>query len=393
MPLFSFATGGFHRMIPLVMSIALSLAPAAGADDRAWLRDRDIDSTITSAQAKFNVDIVATEIASPWGLAFLPDGRALITQRGGGVLLLDEGQIQPIADAPETEPNGQGGLLDVALDPDFAANRWVYFSLSNDVADESSGTRVVRAKFSDNPPRLSAHQVIFQMNRGRRGGRHFGSRLLFLPDDTLLVSIGDRGERDWAQSLRHHAGSIVRINRDGSVPADNPFVDNKDALGEIYSYGHRNPQGLDSDADGNIWSSEFGPQGGDEINIIKPGLNYGWPVATYGREYVTGFSIGEGEIVDGTEQPATHWTPSISPSGIAFYQGDAFGEWRGDLFVTALSGMRLVRLEIDGTRIVGEESLLSGVARFRAVKPHPDGSLYLLVDGRRAPILRLTPAR
>jgi glucose/arabinose dehydrogenase len=302
----------------------------------------------------------------------------------GGVLDPD-----PLAGVPVVYASGQGGLLDVILDPDFASNRLVYLSYAAR-ADGGAGTRVARARLGD--AGLEDLEVIFAaMVTG--GGRHFGSRLGFDPDGYLFVTLGERGASERAQDLGSLAGKVVRLHADGSVPAGNPFVGRPGAGPEIYSYGHRNPQGLAVHPEtGRVWVEEHGPRGGDEVNLVAAGVNYGWPVITYGRAY-SGGAIGEGSAKEGMAQPVHYWVPSISPSGMAFYQGDAFPQWQGDLLVGALSGELLARLELDGEQVAGEERLLEGVlGRIRDVRVGPDGYVYLLTDHANGALLRLEPA-
>jgi glucose/arabinose dehydrogenase len=346
---------------------------------------------ITSEQAVFRVVTVADGLEHPWSVAFLPGGDALITERPGRLRIVRGGVLdpEPLAGVPEVYASGQGGLLDVILDPDFASNRLVYLSYAAR-ADGGAGTRVARARLGD--AGLEDLEVIFAaMVTG--GGRHFGSRLGFDPDGYLFVTLGERGASERAQDLGSLAGKVVRLHADGSVPAGNPFVGRAGAGPEIYSYGHRNPQGLAVHPEtGRVWVEEHGPRGGDEVNLVAAGVNYGWPVITYGRAY-SGGAIGEGSAKEGMAQPVHYWVPSISPSGMAFYQGDAFPQWQGDLLVGALSGELLARLELDGEQVAGEERLLDGVlGRIRDVRVGPDGYVYLLTDHANGALLRLEPA-
>jgi len=341
------------------------------------------------------VETVAKGLEHPWALAFLPDGAMLVTERPGRVRLVSaDGTVSDaLAGAPSTREWGQGGMLDVALDPDFATNGLVYLSFS-EIADGTAGTAVAKARLvrDAGPPRLEGMHVIFRMTGKSSGTRHFGSRLVFAPDGTLFVTIGERGNDDRAQDPNDHAGSVVRINPDGSTPAGNPFA-NGGGLPEIWSIGHRNPQGAAiNPATGALWTVEHGARGGDEINIPQPGRNYGWPVISYGRHY-SGLKIGEGTTKEGMEQPVYYWDPSIAPSGMAFYTGDAYPGWKGDVFVGALKERHLARLDLDGDKVVGEETLLEDVGeRIRDVRQGPDGFLYVLTDSGDGRILRLKPA-
>ncbi len=373
--------------------IALLLALLGGAAGwQAFAGEQVQIPRVRSQEATFRVVRVAGGLEHPWSLAFLPDGRILITERPGRMKLLAGGRLQPISGLPEVTAAGQGGLLDVALHPGFARNRWIYFSYSAGRGEEL-GTRVARARLDGT--RLVDLQTIYAMKPGAPGGLHFGSRLAFAPDGTLLVSLGERGERDRAQSLLDPGGSVLRLRADGSIPPDNPFVGRGDALPEIYTYGHRNPQGLAvQPGTGWIWEAEHGPRGGDEVNLLQPGRNYGWPVITYGREY-SGGRVGAGITErEGMEQPVVYWVPSISPSGMTFYTGSAFPGWKGNLFVGALSGRQLRRLVLEGRRVVRQEALLQdALGRIRDVRQGPDGNLWLLTDEARGALYRLEPAR
>jgi glucose/arabinose dehydrogenase len=353
--------------------------------------DRAAGQTFSSEHHRFELVTLAEGLVHPWGLAFLPDGAILITERPGRLRVLRDGRLQPepLAGIPTVAARGQGGLLDVALHPDFAGNRLVYFSYAGE-GERGIGTEVARARLVDGA--LIDLETIFVVRPKSSGGRHFGSRLLFGPDGMLYVTTGERGSPDRAQDLRDLAGKVLRIADDGAVPQDNPFLGRDDVSPEIYSSGHRNPQGLTLHREsGRIWAVEHGPKGGDELNVIGPGKNYGWPVITYGRSYA-GFKIGEGTAKPGMEQPVRFWVPSISPSGMAFYWGDDFPAWRGNLFIGALSGQALVRLEWEGGAVVGEERLLSGFGkRIRDVRQGPDGRLYLLTDSSRGALMRLDP--
>ncbi|MEO1248589.1 MAG: PQQ-dependent sugar dehydrogenase [Pseudomonadota bacterium] len=350
------------------------------------------ESVFESEDHRFTLETVIDGLENPWGMAFLPNGDILVTERPGRLRLIEEGQLvdQPIDGLPDIRAQGQGGLLDVAIDPDFDQNSLVYLSYSAGGL-LGSGTTVSRGRLDG--LELVDVEEIFRAEPRSRGGRHFGSRLLFDDDGHLFITTGDRGSRDYAQQLDDHRGSMIRLMPDGSVPLDNPFIGQAGALTEIFSYGHRNIQGIALDSEtGILWTHEHGPRGGDEVNVIKPGLNYGWPVITYGEEY-SGGSIGVGTQADGMEEPATYWVPSIAPSGMAYYDGAAFEGWQGNLFVGALAGSLLVRLETDGEQITHEERLLEDYGRrIRDVKTGPDGLLYLLIDEAPGPLLKMVPA-
>lgn len=346
---------------------------------------------VNSQKQAFRPVVVAAGLEHPWSMAFLPDGRVLVTERPGRLRLIVNGRLQaaPVSGVPKVVARGQGGLLDVVLHPDYADNGWIYLSFAAP-SPRGAHTAVARARLDGN--RLVDLKTIFRANNVAGGRVHFGSRLAFGGDGKLYVTVGERGDSDRAQDLDSHNGTTVRLNDDGTVPGDNPFLNTAGALPETYSYGHRNSQGMARHpVSGEIWLNEHGPQGGDEINIVRAGVNYGWPVITYGRSYA-GFSIGEGSEKPGMAQPILHWTPSIAPSGMAFYTGDKFPAWRGNLFVGSLKFRHLVRLELDGERVVSQERLLEGAfGRVRDVRQGPDGLLYLLTDENEGALIRLEP--
>jgi glucose/arabinose dehydrogenase len=350
------------------------------------------DEAISSEQAMFRVVPVVTGLEHPWGMAFLPGGEIVITERPGRVRMVRDGVLdaEPIDGVPEVYARGQGGLLDVALDPEFASNRVIYLSYAAP-GDGSNRTQVARATLGEG--RLEDLKVIFTAEPPVDARKHFGSRLAFDRQGHLFITVGERGQGDRAQDLGEDNGKVIRLNTDGSVPEDNPFTGVAGARPEIFSYGHRNPQGLAIHPQTGIpWLHEHGARGGDEVNVVRPGVNYGWPVITYGIDY-SGAPIGEGTHKEGMAQPIHYWVPSISPSGMAFYDGEAFPEWRGDLFVGGLRAELLVRLELDGERVVAEERLLDGaLGRIRDVEVGPDGFLYLLTDNGDDGLYRLEPA-
>lgn len=347
----------------------------------------------TRANDDFRIVTLAEGLEHPWSMAFLPDGRILITERPGRLRLFANGKLhpEPIAGLPPVAAHGQGGLLDIALHPDFANNGLVYLSFAMRDAD-GVGTSVGRARLDGH--RLVDGHKLFDLLPRSNARQHFGSRLVFDRQGNLYITLGDRGDRDRAQDLGDHAGSVIRISAEGLVPQDNPFVDRDGARPEIFSYGHRNLQGAAlHPATGELWTHEHGPQGGDELNVVRSGRNYGWPVITYGKEYVTGFDIGTTQK-DGMEQPLHYWVPSIAPSGMAFYTGDKFPGWRGNLFLGSLKFRLLVRLELDGEKVVREVRLLQDVlGRIRDVRTGPDGYLYLLTDASDGKLVRLEPTR
>jgi glucose/arabinose dehydrogenase len=342
---------------------------------------------------------VSQGLEHPWSLAFLPDGRMLVTERPGRLRLVGvDGKLapQPVAGVPPVAEHGQGGLLDVALHPDFSNNGLLYLSYAAQGPGGYS-TEVARARWveSGSAPRLEDVKVIFRQEPKSGTGRHFGSRLVFDRQGLLYITLGDRGDQDRAQKPDDLAGKIVRLADDGSVPQDNPFVGKSGARPEIFSLGNRNVQGAALHPQtGVLWAQEHGPQGGDEVNVIRAGVNYGWPVITYGVNYGIGTKIGEGTAKPGMAQPVWKWVPSIAPSGMTFYEGDVFPNWKGDLFVGALKDEMLVRLELDGDKVVREERMLKGkVGRVRDVRTGPDGYLYLLTDKPDGALLRIEPAQ
>ncbi len=344
-----------------------------------------------SEHGSVTVTEVARGLENPWALAFLPDGRMLVTERPGRMrVVAQDGKLSaPLANVPAVHARGQGGLLDVVPAPDFAASQRIYFCYA-EPRDGANGTTLAHARLNDGA--LEAVTPIFRQMPAKDSNHHFGCRIVFAPDDHLYLVLGDRGAfRDLAQDLNTHLGKVIRLRMDGSVPADNPFVGRADAQPEIWSYGHRNAQGAAlHPSTGRLWLHEHGPQGGDEINVPRPGLNYGWPVITYGREY-SGATIGDGITeAAGMEQPIHYWAPSIAPSGMAFYTAERFTAWKGSLFVGSLKFGQLVRLELDGEKVVREERLLDGLnRRIRDVRQGPDGYLYLVTDEADGRLLRV----
>lgn len=348
-----------------------------------------------TANVKFDVKTVTSGLEHPWSLAFLPDGRMLVTERPGRLRVISpEGtKSAPIRGLPKVDSRNQGGLLDVVLDPSYATNQLIYFSYS-EPREGGNGTAVARARFLGD--RVENVDVIWRMKPTLDSTMHFGSRLVFARDGTLFITTGERSileGRKQAQWLSSDFGKIVRINSDGTIPKDNPFVGKKDALPEIYSYGHRNIQAAALHPEtGQLWEVEHGARGGDEINVIEKGKNYGWPTITYGIEY-SGEKIGKGITqAPGMEQPIYYWDPVIAPSGMAFYTADLFPAWKGSLFVGGLAPKYVARLTLEGNRVTGEERLLQGKARFRDVRVGPDGALYLLTDEDNGELLKLVPA-
>ncbi|WP_420406989.1 PQQ-dependent sugar dehydrogenase [Hoeflea sp.] len=348
--------------------------------------------TVPTQEVRVDVEVVAGGLNHPWGVEVLPDGALLVTERSGNLRTIRDGSVsEPISGLPDIAARGQGGLLDVALARDFADSRTLFLSYSTS-GNGGLGTAIARAELAPGGDALTNVEEIFRMNRFTGTGRHFGSRISVAPDGTLYFTIGDRGDADRAQDRSDHAGSVLRINQDGSVPDDNPFVGGEGAP-EIFSFGHRNPQGMDFDSEtGVLHTVEHGARGGDEVNRPEAGLNYGWPVISYGRHY-SGGEIGIGTAAEGYEQPVYYWDPSIAPGGMAVYRGEMFPEWDGDLLVAALKYQLLVRLDIDADtgEVVGEERMLKGdYGRIRDVDVAPDGSVLLLTDASDGAVLRIS---
>jgi glucose/arabinose dehydrogenase len=344
---------------------------------------------------QLNVETVAKGLEHPWSVAFLPDGRMLVTERPGRLNLVDSrGKLVRIAGLPAIAAGGQGGMLDVALAPDFSTSRRIVFSFT-EPRGQANGTSVAVARLSPNAERIDDVKIIFRQEPSYANAMHFGGRLVFARDGTLFITLGERfALMDQAQNLSNHLGKIVRINLDGSVPRDNPFVGQSDKKPEIWSYGHRNVQAAAIHPQtGALWTVEHGAKGGDEINIPEAGKNYGWPVIAYGKHY-SGAKIGFGTSAQGMEQPIYVWDPSIAPSGMAFVTSDRYPQWKGQLLVGALAGESVSRLTLDGARIATEERMLSSLKeRIRDVRQAPDGFIYLLTDNPEGRLLRLNPVR
>lgn len=332
---------------------------------------------------KYELELVSKGIQIPWGMAWLNERDLLVTDRRGELRLIRDGQLdkQIIKGTPKLHAEGQGGLLDIELDPNFADNGWIYLSYSGyEGDDEGYNTSIMRARLKDMT--LVDQQLLFNGEPNTTTTKHYGSRIEFDKDGYLYFSIGDRGDRDvHPQSLDYDAGKIHRINSDGSIPESNPFYNHKSARKSIYSYGHRNPQGMAMHPEtGIIWSHEHGPRGGDEINIIKAGANYGWPEITYGINYI-GTKITDETSREGMEQPDWYWVPSIAPSGMAFINSDKYPQWQGLIAVGSMKFAHLVLVKLDGNKVTGHSKVFEGVGRVRSIATHPNGDLYLGVDG------------
>ena len=372
----------FRKLIGFLISSTLFLASASA-----------FSQTFTSEDYKLTVTTVAEGLEYPWGMDFLPNDMMIVTERAGRVRTVsNQGQLSaPLKGVPKVVNNGQGGMLDVTLDPEFAKNNLIYVSYS-EPGKGGSGTAVARAKLDIEHNRLEDLQVIFRQHPKSHGPHHYGSRLVFARDGTLFITIGERGELDRAQDFSINRGQVIRIHSDGSIPDDNPFIGRKGYRPEVWSYGHRNPQGAAlHPLTSNLWTVEHGARGGDEVNIPKPGKNYGWPTIAYGKHY-SGGKIGLGTHKAGMEQPVYYWDPSIAPSGMDFYSGNLFSKWKGNLIVGALKFRLLTRLVLDGEKVTREERLLEGLGeRIRQVRQGPDGYIYLLTDSNEGRVLRLGP--
>ena len=358
----------------------------------AWAQEGT--SVFKSEKHAFRVATLVTGLENPWSIAFLPDGRMLVTERAGRLRLVSHDfklNPKPIDGLPEVVPQGQGGLFDVVLHPQYAQNGWIYWAY-NAPGPGGWGTALARGKLQDH--RMTEVQVLFSMQPKTRSNHHFGGRIVFDQAGLLYLTLGDRGDKDRAQKLSDHAGSVIRLHDDGRVPANNPFVNRAGALTEKWTLGNRNMQGAALHPQtGELWTHEHGPQGGDEVNVMRSGFNYGWPVITYGVNYGLGTKIGEGQAKAGLEQPLHVWVPSIAPSGMAFVSGSQFPQWQGNLLVGALRGQTLVRLTLEGEKVLGEERLLQGRSRLRDVRMGPDGFIYLLTDEAQGTLLRLEPVK
>jgi glucose/arabinose dehydrogenase len=348
-----------------------------------------LSPSVLLAQTVFEIEPIVTGLNEPWAVAPLPDGAVLITQRNGELILQHQAGRIAVQGVPKVAAVGQGGLLDVTIARDFAQTGELFLTYSKP-QKLGSGTALARARLSDDGQQLEDVTELFAMTRGSRGGRHFGSRVVEAADGTLFLTIGDRGDRPSAQDRSRHNGSVIRIHREGGVPKDNPFVDVVGIQPEIYSYGHRNPQGAALDLEGELWVSEHGARGGDEINAIRKGENYGWPVISYGRHY-SGDKIGEGNSKDGMAQPAYYWDPSIAPSGLMVYSGALFPEWKGDMFVGSLKNDYIARLSgnplEEVAQIENDETI-----RVRDIVEGPNGAIWFISVGQGS-VYRIRPTQ
>lgn len=393
----------------LVISLALAnpsaLAQVGGPDDpwpppNAPLQTPAYYEQTRAPQLDSNINLQTEKITSgffhPWAIEFLPDNSLLLTERLGRMrIVTPQGEIsESIEGVPKVDSRDQGGLLDVVLDPEFRTNRLIYFSYAEPRGEGQNGTAVARARLSEDRTALEEVEVIFRQTPAWRSTKHYGSRLVWDADGSLFITLGERSlpePRQLAQDLDNHLGKVVRIRPDGSAPEDNPYADSDEGLPEIWSHGHRNIQGAAlHPRTGELWVIEHGPRGGDEINVPQAGKNYGWPVITYGEDY-SGAPIGKGITQrHGMEQPIYYWDPVIAPAGSLFYQADMFSDWRGDLLISSLRPGGLVRLELDGRRVTGEERLLTDLGRVRDIATGPDGALWVITDERNGQLLKIT---
>lgn len=388
---------GIAMMQTFAIGIAACSSPSANTAAPAPVAQTSPNNGTTQG---FRQTKVLEGLENPWSMAWLPDGTMLITERPGRLRIVRDGKLDPtaIAGVPEVLATGQGGLLDVSVHPRFSENRWIYLTYAHGTRD-SNRTRLARATFDGKA--LRDVRVIFEVAQAKSGGQHFGSRILWLPDNTMLVAIGDGGNppvqlgseliREQAQNLQSRLGKIVRLNDDGSIPSDNPFAANAKADSAIWSYGHRNIQGLAFDPGAKrVWSTEHGSRGGDELNLIAAGQNYGWPVVTHSQEYFGG-EISQERSRPGMVDPKTVWTPAKAPSGLAFYTGDRFPGWQGNLFAGGLVSQDVRRIELDQAGNVRSQQSIKIGQRVRDVRQSPDGLLYILTDASNGQLIRLEP--
>ncbi|GHA87656.1 PQQ-dependent sugar dehydrogenase [Modicisalibacter luteus] len=347
------------------------------------------DSSIQTEAGAVQVEVLSEGLVHPWGMAFLPDGRALVTEREGRLRILgtDNSLTAPIEGVPDVFSQGQGGLLDVALDPDFQNNRRIYLSFA-EPGKGGASTALGRGRLEND--RIEGFEVIFRQQPKVSGGYHFGGRIVFTPQGTLFLTLGERFKFDPAQDPSNHLGAIVHLNRDGSVPDNNPFADREDAEDAIWSYGHRNIESAAIHPEtGELWIAEMGPLGGDELNLPEAGRNYGWPVVSWGKNY-DGSDIPDPPTHPDFADAIKHWTPVISPSGMTFYDGDAFEAWQGSALIGGLSAEAIIRLSNDGRSVTGEEQIPMG-ARVRDIEQGPEGNVYVLTDQQNGKVIRLSP--
>ncbi|WP_200977256.1 PQQ-dependent sugar dehydrogenase [Echinicola sp. 20G] len=375
---FNFKTH-FKHLAPAVMIVMIA-GSACAQDNRPGIMENTPE--ISDDQKNYTVETIVDGLENPWGMAFLPDGGILITEKKGELIYAKDGQKTIVEGAPEVVSRGQGGLLDIVLHPDFETNGWLYMTFaSGEGEEEGANTAIMRAKFDGKS--LTDQELLYKASPNTKKGQHFGSRIAFDNDGYLYFSAGERGERDVnPQDITRDNGKVYRINDDGSIPSDNPFVNDEDAKKAIYSYGHRNPQGMMFHPEFNeIWVNEHGPQGGDEINVVKKGANYGWPVVSYGINYDNSI-LTDDTGKEGMEQPLYYWVPSIAPSGMAVVPGEIYPEWSGNILVGSLKFQYLEMLTLENKKVVARTKLLDGMGRLRNVKVGPDNYIYAGVEGK-----------
>ncbi len=379
-----------HQLLTIFSLIVFFVSCSNGSkNDFTELIDEASDNYISSEKLTFKVDTIATGLVNPWGLTFLPNNDLLVTERDGEVRIIRGDKLleNKITGVPEVYTNGQGGLFEIKLHPEYEKNGWLYISYAAS-GNGGGNTAIMRAKLGGF--NLINKEVIFQAEPFLSGGNHFGGRMEFDREGFLYFSVGERGRQTNAQTLKNHCGKIFRLRDDGSIPDDNPFLDKDYAKHEIYTYGNRNPQGMAVHPEtGEIWTHEHGPMGGDEINIVKAGTNYGWPEATYGKNY-NGTTITEFTSKPGLADPLHYWVPSIAPSGMTFVTSDNYSSWQGNLLVGSLKFRYVARLELEGEKVVHEEKLLEGIGRVRAIEQGPDGYIYVSTEGPGM-VLRMVP--
>ena len=377
-------------MYSFIASILFIVACVSSNDNdfRKNIDDKN-DNFISSEKLNYKVDTIATGLNNPWGLTFLPNNDLLVTERDGEIRIIRDDKLldNKISGVPEVYDKGQGGLFEIILHPDYESNGWLYISYAAP-GNGGGNTAIMKAKLGGF--NLINKEVIFQAEPFLKGGNHFGGRMEFDKEGYLYFSVGERGNRYNAQTLKNHSGKIHRLHDDGSIPDDNPFVSTSGAKHEIYTFGNRNPQGMTIHPEtGEIWTHEHGPMGGDEINIIKAGTNYGWPEATYGKNY-SGTTITEFTSKKGMADPLHYWVPSIAPCGMSFVTGDLYKNWNGNLLVGSLKFQYVARLELDGEKVVHEEKLVENLGRIRAIAQSPDGYIYISTESPGM-VVRLTP--
>ena len=376
-------------LIPIALFSAFVFSACNDRENQAEAQITGNRPVIESEKHKFRIDTLSTELKNPWGIAFLPDGRVLVTERSGEILIFKDDKLQSESiRVPDVYAHGQGGLMDIKLHPDYEDNGWIYLSYAKKAAN-GGGTVIARARLEGNS--LVDLEQLFAAQPTSDAGVHFGSRIVFDGKGFIFFSSGERGTKENSQNLGNHLGKVLRLHEDGKVPTDNPFVNQQGAMPEIWSYGHRNPQGLVYDRESNtLWDIEHGPKGGDELNLVEKGKNYGWPEITYGINY-DGTPITDLKEKEGLEQPVHYWVPSIAPCGMAQVKGNKFPNWKNNLLAAALAHTHVARVELKDGKFVSQERLLEKIGRVRAVEESPDGYIYVATE-TPGMLVRLVPA-